>query len=286
MGLKIENQNESCLGRADDDDGAGCLRLVHTQVGRSSESRQPKSQSSPVRTPEGGRERAFEKLFNETDSGGGAGWAYISEVDERNIRVPGGVRSIFYTIQIPHTVFPLCKLDWKLMRLLLWEVDVKRACCCGWALVSQARESYRRPGRLFRSLRDLGADSISIAALVPRWPIFEQVPISAGEASRSNHSWREVSLPSSSSYGTTCFFLSFFHCLFLSFSLSLSLSSLHPSLAACHSSPLMPAAPRSTCTWGSRSRSSACSPRAFPLDSLSGPPRRSPGGAGVCRSSF
>jgi len=106
MGLKIENQNESCLGRADDDDGAGCLRLVHTQVGRSSESRQPKSQSSPVRTPEGGRERAFEKLFNETDSGGGAGWAYISEVDERNIRVPGGVRSIFYTIQIPHTVFP------------------------------------------------------------------------------------------------------------------------------------------------------------------------------------
>ena len=54
MGLKIENQNESCLARTDDDDGAGCLRLVHTQVGRSSESRQPKSQSSPVRTPEGG----------------------------------------------------------------------------------------------------------------------------------------------------------------------------------------------------------------------------------------
>jgi len=98
-------------------------------------------------------------------------------------------------------------------------------CCCGWALVSQARQSYRRPGRLFRSLRDLGADSISIAALVPRWPIFEQVPISAGEASRSNHSWREVSLPSSSSYGTTCFFLSFFHCLSLSLSLSLVLAS-------------------------------------------------------------
>ena len=137
------------------------------------------------------------------------------------------MRSIFYTVQIPHIVFPPLQVGLETHENLT--VGGRREtgfeCCCGWALVSQARQSYRRPGRLFRSLRDLGADSISIAALVPRWPIFEQVPISAGEASRSNHSWREVSLPSSSSYGTTCFFLSFFHCLSLSLSLSLVLAS-------------------------------------------------------------
>ena len=59
-------------------------------------------------------------------------------------------------------------------------------------------------------------------------------------------------------------FLSFFHS--IPFILHHSLRPLRP---------LTPT-PRSTCTWGSRSRSSACSPRASPQDSLSGPPRRSP----------
>jgi len=107
--------------------------------------------------------------------------------------------------------------------------------------------------------------------------IFERVP---------DQPWREVSLR----MARHASFLSFFHSI---------PSILHHSLRPLR--PLTPT-PRSTCTWGSRSRSSACSPRASPQDSLSGPPRRSPswknrvqlwlseqrraGGAGVCRSSF
>ena len=163
------------------------------------------------------------------------------------------------------------------MRILLWEVDVKRA------------SSAVAAGRWFLKRGKVTGDQADFSDLFGIWvptrsrspPLYLDGQFLNKSLSRPErrheaiiHGGRFLFRHHHRMAQHASFFLSFS----ASLSLSLSLSSLHPSLAACHSSPLMPAAPRSTCTWGSRSRSSACSPRAFPLDSLSGPPRRSPGG--------
>ena len=137
----------------------------------------------------------------------------------------------------------------KTLDLLLWEVDViwaSSTVAAGLWFLKHGKVSCRG------SLQDLGANSMSSA--------LEDGQILNKSLSRPiKHSWREVTLH---------------HLMAQHASFTLS-SLLAFSLASFHSSPLTPT-PRSTCTWGSRSRSSACSPRASPPDSLSGPPRRSP----------